>query len=146
MKKEKPPVTYDTRYRYKLDMLEPGTIMLKWVGIFLLIGLALELLRWKLAAAIAFGFRGKARADAVRRVSGNDAARQKQGGGRVMSLLDTHWILCPVCRGKTRTQIREDTVLENFPLFCPKCRRTFLISMRGQKTEYLCQPDAKTQS
>ena len=58
-----------------------------------------------------------------------------------MSLLDTHWILCPVCRGKTRTQIREDTVLENFPLFCPKCRRTFLISMRGQKTEYLCQPE-----
>ena len=56
MKKEKPPVTYDTRYRYKLDMLEPGTIMLKWVGIFLLIGLALKLLRWKLAAAIAFGF------------------------------------------------------------------------------------------
>lgn len=56
--KEKPPVTYDTRYRYKLDMLEPGTIMLKWVGIFLLIGLALELLRWKLAAAIAFGFSG----------------------------------------------------------------------------------------
>ena len=136
MKKEKPPVTYDTRYRYKLDMLEPGTIMLKWVGIFLLIGLALELLV----------FRGKARADAVRRVSGNDAARQKPSGGRVMSLLDTHWILCPVCRGKTRTQIREDTVLENFPLFCPKCRRTFLISMRGQKTEYLCQPDAKTQS
>ena len=42
----------------RLDMLEPGTIMLKWVGIFLLIGLALELLRWKLAAAIAFGFSG----------------------------------------------------------------------------------------
>ena len=58
MKKEKPPVTYDTRYRYKLDMLEPGTIMLKWVGIFLLIGLALELLRWKLAAASAFGCSG----------------------------------------------------------------------------------------
>ena len=43
MKKEEPPVTYDTRYRYKLDMLEPGTIMLKWVGIFLLIGLALAI-------------------------------------------------------------------------------------------------------
>lgn len=43
MKKEKPPVTYDTRYRYKLDMLDPGTIMLKWVGIFLLIGLALAI-------------------------------------------------------------------------------------------------------
>lgn len=69
MKKEKPPVTYDTRYRYKLDMLEPGTIMLKWVGIFLLIGLALELLRWKLAAAIAFGFSGALCATRVCRFS-----------------------------------------------------------------------------
>ena len=69
MKKEKPPVTYDTRYRYKLDMLEPGTIMLKWVGIFLLIGLALELLRWKLAAAIAFGFSGAPCATRVCRFS-----------------------------------------------------------------------------
>lgn len=69
MKKEKPPVTYDTRYRYKLDMLEPGTIMLEWVGIFLLIGLALELLRWKLAAAIAFGFSGALCATRVCRFS-----------------------------------------------------------------------------
>lgn len=50
-------------------MLEPGTIMLKWVGIFLLIGLALELLRWKLAAAIAFGFSGALCATRVRRFS-----------------------------------------------------------------------------
>ena len=63
-----------------------------------------------------------------------------------MSLLQAQWILCPVCRGKPRTQVRTDTVLENFPLFCPKCKRTFLISMRNCKTEYNCQPDAKTQS
>ena len=63
-----------------------------------------------------------------------------------MSFLQTQWILCPVCRGKTRTQVRTDTVLENFPLFCPKCKRTFLISMRNCKTEYDCQPYAKTQS
>ena len=63
-----------------------------------------------------------------------------------MTLLQTQWILCPVCRGKTRTQVRTDTVLENFPLFCPKCKRTFLISMRNCITEYNCQPDAKTQS
>ena len=63
-----------------------------------------------------------------------------------MTLLQTQWILCPVCRGKTRTQVRTDTVLENFPLFCPKCKRTFMISMRNCKTEYNCQPDAKTQS
>ena len=35
------------------------------------------------------------------------------------------WILCPVCGCKTRLKIREDTVLENFPLYCPKrARRT----------------------
>lgn len=56
------------------------------------------------------------------------------------------WILCPACGGKTRTQIRSDTVLENFLLFCPKCKGTFLISVRGGETKYLHQPDAKTKS
>ncbi len=32
------------------------------------------------------------------------------------------WILCPICRSKTRNRIREDTVLKNYPLYCPKCR------------------------
>ena len=43
VKKAKPPVTYETKYRYKLNMLEPGTVMLKWVGIFLLRVLVLQL-------------------------------------------------------------------------------------------------------
>ena len=30
------------------------------------------------------------------------------------------WILCPACGGKTRTQIRSDTVFENFLLFFPR--------------------------
>ena len=34
------------------------------------------------------------------------------------------WLCCPRCGGKTRTQIRAHTVLEDFPLFCPKCRYT----------------------
>lgn len=38
------------------------------------------------------------------------------------------WILCPVCRNKTRIIIRKDTVLENFPLYCPKCKQETLIS------------------
>ena len=32
------------------------------------------------------------------------------------------WLICPVCKGKTRTRVQEDTVLVNFPLFCPKCK------------------------
>lgn len=60
-----------------------------------------------------------------------------------MHSAETHWILCPACRGKTRTMIRTDTVLQNFPLFCPK---TFLISVGRQTTKYHNEPDAKTQS
>ena len=37
------------------------------------------------------------------------------------------FILCPVCGNKTRVQIREDTELKNFPLFCPKCHKQTLI-------------------
>ena len=32
------------------------------------------------------------------------------------------WILCPICGNKTRDRIREDTILENYPLYCPKCK------------------------
>ncbi|MBP3500898.1 MAG: conjugal transfer protein, partial [Oscillospiraceae bacterium] len=28
----------------------------------------------------------------------------------------TDWLCCPKCGGKTRTQIRQHTVLEDFPL------------------------------
>ena len=59
-----------------------------------------------------------------------------------MTLLQTQWILCPVCRGKTRTQVRTDTVLENFPLFCPKCKYACVIRFRNGKMEEMEMPDA----
>ncbi|MFZ2732889.1 MAG: cysteine-rich KTR domain-containing protein, partial [Blautia wexlerae] len=34
----------------------------------------------------------------------------------------TEFIRCPVCGNKTRDKIREDNILKNFPLFCPKCK------------------------
>ena len=37
-------------------------------------------------------------------------------------MADTQWILCPICKNKTRIMIRKDTELKNFPLFCPKCK------------------------
>ncbi|WP_232204472.1 cysteine-rich KTR domain-containing protein [Olsenella profusa] len=33
----------------------------------------------------------------------------------------------PVCGGKTRIKIRTDTVLINFLLFCPKCRKVSTV-------------------
>ncbi|UOO38409.1 cysteine-rich KTR domain-containing protein [Oscillospiraceae bacterium CM] len=57
-----------------------------------------------------------------------------------------NWILCPVCQNKTRLKIREDTVLENFPLFCPKCKQETLIMVKQLNMSVIKEPDAKTQS
>lgn len=46
------------------------------------------------------------------------------------NLNESEWILCPVCGGKTRLQIRENTELKNFPLYCPKCKRETLINAK----------------
>ena len=36
------------------------------------------------------------------------------------------WVICPICQNKTRLKIREDTILVNFPLYCPKCKQETL--------------------
>lgn len=41
----------------------------------------------------------------------------------------TEWIRCPVCGSKTRDKIREDTVLKNYLLYCPKCKQETLIEV-----------------
>lgn len=47
-----------------------------------------------------------------------------------MFLIDTEWILCPVCGSKTRDKLRKDTVLKNYPLYCPKCKQETLINAK----------------
>lgn len=49
----------------------------------------------------------------------------------------SQWVLCPCCGGKTRIRIRKDTVLQNFPLYCPKCGREHLISAEGGQVHIL---------
>ncbi|EOS53009.1 cysteine-rich KTR domain-containing protein [Lachnospiraceae bacterium 38-14] len=56
------------------------------------------------------------------------------------------WLLCPVCGNKTRLKLREDTVLEKFPLFCPKCKQETLINVRQMNMSVIREPDAQTQS
>ena len=56
------------------------------------------------------------------------------------------WLLCPVCGNKTRLKLREDTILENFPLYCPKCRQETLINVQQMNMSIIKEPDAKTQS
>ena len=65
-------------------------------------------------------------------------------GNKDMSHIE--WVLCPVCGSKTRLRIRSDTILENFPLFCPKCKHETLIAVRQLNLFIVQEPDAKTQS
>ena len=61
-------------------------------------------------------------------------------------MISQEWVLCPVCGNKTRTKIRKDTKLINFPLYCPKCRKESLINVKNQIVTIVKEPDAKTQS
>ncbi|OUP45002.1 MULTISPECIES: cysteine-rich KTR domain-containing protein [Bacillota] len=65
-------------------------------------------------------------------------------GGDVTN--DRKWLLCPVCGNKTRIQICFDTILKNFPLYCPKCKQETLIDIQNQKMIIIKEPDAQTQS
>ena len=56
------------------------------------------------------------------------------------------WLLCPVCGNKTRLKLREDTILENFPLYCPKCKQKTLINVQQMNMSIIKEPDAQTQS
>lgn len=40
------------------------------------------------------------------------------------------WLLCPVCGNTTRLKVRQDTVLINFPLYCPKCKQETLVNVK----------------
>ncbi|MCI8602914.1 MAG: hypothetical protein HFE79_02055 [Ruminiclostridium sp.] len=38
-------------------------------------------------------------------------------------------MLCPICGNKTRDRIREDTILRNYPLYCPKCKKETILCL-----------------
>ena len=66
--------------------------------------------------------------------------------GRCRKLPKEDWVLCPICKNKTRLKIRYNTVIKNFPLFCPKCKQETLISVEQLHTSVIKEPDAQTQS
>lgn len=55
---------------------------------------------------------------------------------------EVEWVKCPICNNKTRIKIRLDTVLENFPLYCPKCKQETLIDAKKLNTSVIKEPDA----
>lgn len=61
-------------------------------------------------------------------------------------MMAEQWLLCPVCGNKTRDKIREDTVLKNFPLFCPKCKHETLVNVKQLNLTIIQEPATKPQS
>ena len=55
---------------------------------------------------------------------------------------DLEWIKCPICGNKTRLKIRSDTIIKNFPLYCPKCKKENLIEVKESKIKIIKEPDA----
>ena len=55
---------------------------------------------------------------------------------------EKNWIMCPVCDNKTRLRIRKDTILENFPLYCPKCKQESLVNVKKMNMSIIKEPDA----
>lgn len=63
-----------------------------------------------------------------------------------MAKINSEWIRCPICKNKTRDRIREDTVLKNYPLYCPKCKQETLIEVSKFEMKVIKEPDTQTQS
>lgn len=59
--------------------------------------------------------------------------------------MEIEWIKCPICGKKTRDKIREDTIIKNFPVFCPKCKQEILINVEQFKITVIREPAAKPQ-
>lgn len=47
------------------------------------------------------------------------------------------FIRCPVCRNKTRTKVRGDTILIRHLVYCPKCKTEFLVNIRDKSVTVL---------
>ena len=61
-------------------------------------------------------------------------------------MFDNRWLLCPICHNKTRVKINGNTILKNFPLYCPKIKNEILINAEKFNIEVIKEPDAQTQS
>lgn len=57
--------------------------------------------------------------------------------------MSSDWVHCPVCGSKTRSQIRKDTILKNYPLYCPKCKQISLIEAKNLHIAVIDRPTAQ---
>ena len=56
------------------------------------------------------------------------------------------WVMCPSCNSKTRVKVNIDTVMINFPLFCPKCKKETIIDIKNLNMVIIKEPVSKLPS
>jgi len=56
------------------------------------------------------------------------------------------WLYCPACCSKTRTRVRRNTVMENFSLYCHRCKHETIINVVNMNMRIVKEPDASMQS
>ncbi len=58
--------------------------------------------------------------------------------------MNIKWVPCPECKGNTRTKIRGDTELFHHLIYCPKCKKEYLVNVKKFHVTVINEPDAKT--
>lgn len=58
-----------------------------------------------------------------------------------MRSVETRWVPCLECGGHTCTKARADTVLNHQPVFCPKCKREYLINLAHFQVRVVPEPE-----
>ncbi len=61
----------------------------------------------------------------------------------MIGIVKVKWVICPECGGNTRTKVREDTVLYHQPVFCPKCKKEYLVNAKQFKIQVVKEPDGR---
>ena len=57
----------------------------------------------------------------------------------------SYWVSCPICKGRTRIKIYEDTTLLHFPLYFPKCKQETCISIVQMKMVVVPEDSERTE-
>lgn len=60
-----------------------------------------------------------------------------------MKKTEEKWVLCPICGAKTRLRLLQQTILRDFPLFCPKCKQESLINAENYQVERILEAAAQ---
>lgn len=59
--------------------------------------------------------------------------------------MQTMWIPCPDCGGNTRTKVRADTQMYHHLIFCPRCKKEYLVNVERFTVTLIKESDAETQ-